>query len=222
MKIGMSSTTHVAHGHVDDRLLDDPGPAAARAAAWPTSPIWGERLKQLHVEVDPTRCAAHGRHARCRSWRAPRTPSTPACCSSPTAHVIGTGGFIETPNQRLSIRHVPSVVTPDDLAQVPIVESRTASRSALGDVADVVEDHQPLFGDAVDQRRPRPAAGRREVPVGEHARRDPRRRAGARGAAARPARDQDRHDDLPAGDVHRGRARQPDARRCSSAACWSS
>ena len=31
--------------------------------------------------------------------------------------VIGTGGFIDTPNQRLGIRHVLPIVTPDDLAK---------------------------------------------------------------------------------------------------------
>ena len=56
----------------------------------------------------------------------------------------GTGGFIDTPNQRLNIRH-----------QLPITTARTFSKVALtgttrvGDVAHVIEGHQPLIGDAI-------------------------------------------------------------------------
>jgi len=32
--------------------------------------------------------------------------------------VIGTGGHIETPNQRLSIQHVLPITTPKDLAEI--------------------------------------------------------------------------------------------------------
>ena len=42
--------------------------------------------------------------------------------------LIGTGGFIETPNQRLSIRHVLPIATPEDLASVPSSERDGASR----------------------------------------------------------------------------------------------
>jgi Cu/Ag efflux pump CusA len=66
------------------------------------------------------------------------------------ASTPGTGGFVDTPNQRLGIRHVLPIVTPDDLAKVAVADTDdngTALR--LGDVAEVVEDHQPLIGDAV-------------------------------------------------------------------------
>ena len=54
----------LARGHVDDGVLEDPGPAAARAAASPTSPIWGERIKAYQVEVEPGEARAR---QRCRS-----------------------------------------------------------------------------------------------------------------------------------------------------------
>ncbi len=65
--------------------------------------------------------------------------------------VIGTGGFIDTPNQRLSIRPVSPIVTPDDLAQVPINDKKKNDGTPLllSDVANVVEDTWPLIGDAV-------------------------------------------------------------------------
>ena len=43
---------------------------------------------------------------------------------------IGTGGFIETPNQRLGVQHVLPIITPDDLAQVTIARARRHRRCA--------------------------------------------------------------------------------------------
>jgi Cu/Ag efflux pump CusA len=60
----------------------------------------------------------------------------------------GTGGFIETPQQRLGVRHVLDRLTdPKMLGRVPV--EGTQGRLRLSDVATVVEDHQPLIGDAV-------------------------------------------------------------------------
>jgi Cu/Ag efflux pump CusA len=56
-----------------------------------------------------------------------------------------TGGFIDTPNQRLGVRHFLPISSPDDLAQVTVA----GAAIPLGDVATVVENHQPLIGDAV-------------------------------------------------------------------------
>ena len=108
--------------------------------------IWGQRERQLQVQVDPARLHEQGvtleqviATTGNALWVSPLTfleASTP-----------GTGGFIDTPNQRLGVQHLSPIRTPDDLAQVAIEESTPPLR--LGDVADVVEDHQPLIGDAV-------------------------------------------------------------------------
>jgi Cu/Ag efflux pump CusA len=64
------------------------------------------------------------------------------------ASVPGTGGFIETPQQRLQVRNVfDKIADPKQLAKVPVEDS--GGRLRLTDVANVVEDHQPLIGDAV-------------------------------------------------------------------------
>jgi Cu/Ag efflux pump CusA len=65
--------------------------------------------------------------------------------------IIGTGGFIDTPNQRLMVRHVLPIVGSNDLAQVPVADKMKADGTPLrlSDVANIVEDHQPLIGDAV-------------------------------------------------------------------------
>src|SRR5574341_83846 len=67
------------------------------------------------------------------------------------AAVIGTGAFIETPNQRLTIPPVSSIVTSNDLARVPISDKKKSDGTPLllSDVADVREDTWPLIGDAV-------------------------------------------------------------------------
>jgi CzcA family heavy metal efflux pump len=113
--------------------------------------IWGQRERQLQVQADPERLAEHGvtlnqvvETAGNALWVSPLTfleAATP-----------GTGGFIDTPNQRIGIRHVLPIATPDDLARVIVDEAGPRSDGQalrLGDVARVVEDHQPLIGDAV-------------------------------------------------------------------------
>lgn len=106
--------------------------------------IWGERQRQLQVQVDPERLRAEGltlmqivSTAGNSLWASP--------LSFLEASTPGTGGWIDTPNQRLGIRHVLPIQTAADLAKVPI---EGAPSKRLGDIATVVEDHQPLIGDA--------------------------------------------------------------------------
>src|SRR5581483_12445264 len=61
---------------------------------------------------------------------------------------IGTGGFVDTPNQRLMVQHVLPIVQPSDLAEVAIAK-RNSRTVRLADVARVVKATQPLAGDAV-------------------------------------------------------------------------
>jgi CzcA family heavy metal efflux pump len=105
--------------------------------------VWGFRDRQLQVQVDPERLRDQG-----VSLAQVIETTGNALWASPLtfveASVPGTGGFIDTANQRLGVMHVSPIVTADDLAQVRVED--TAYR--LGDVAEVVEDHQPLIGDA--------------------------------------------------------------------------
>jgi CzcA family heavy metal efflux pump len=106
--------------------------------------IWGERQRQLQVQVAPEKLRAEGltllqviSTAGNSLWASP--------LSYLEASTPGTGGWIDTPNQRLGIRHVLPIQTAADLAKVPI---EGAPSKRLGDIATVVEDHQPLIGDA--------------------------------------------------------------------------
>ncbi|HEX2422827.1 MAG TPA: efflux RND transporter permease subunit, partial [Actinomycetota bacterium] len=81
--------------------------------------IWGQRERQLQVQVDPDRLATYGlsldhiiETSGNALWASPLTfleASTP-----------GTGGFIDTANQRLGIQHLQPITTASDLAKVPI------------------------------------------------------------------------------------------------------
>ncbi|HEV7677704.1 MAG TPA: efflux RND transporter permease subunit [Candidatus Dormibacteraeota bacterium] len=108
--------------------------------------IWGQRDRQLQVQVDPDRLRDYGitlsqviNTAGNALWVSPLTfveASTP-----------GTGGFIDSSSQRMAIQHVLPITNAANLASVTI-EDTSGRTMRLGDVANVVEDHQPLIGDA--------------------------------------------------------------------------
>jgi len=115
--------------------------------------IWGFRDRQLQVLVDPKQLSDAGvtlsQVIRTTGNALEVSPLSFLEASSP-----GTGGFIDTLNQRLHIFHKQAISTPRELAQVPIDDEGGSSASGgsaltLGDVTQVVEDHQPLIGDAL-------------------------------------------------------------------------
>ena len=143
MNIGLSSKTVSliemsvqARWNIVPRLVGVPGVANVSA--------WGLRNRQLQVQVDPAKLHSKGvtleqivKTAGESVWASPLTflnSSTP-----------GSGGFIETPNQRLGVRHISPTVSAETFAKVPVF----GTSLALGDVTKVVEDSQPLIGDAI-------------------------------------------------------------------------
>jgi len=143
MMVGLSSSTVspiemgvIARWDIRPTLLAVPGVANVA--------IWGQRERQLQVQVHPDRLLANDvtldqviRSTGNAMWVSPLTflqASTP-----------GAGGWIDTPQQRLEVRHVFPISTAEDLAKVSV---DGAAPLRLGDVADVVLDHQPLIGDA--------------------------------------------------------------------------
>jgi CzcA family heavy metal efflux pump len=106
--------------------------------------IWGQRARQLQVQVDPKHLQAVGvtldqvvETAGDALWVSP--------LSFLEASTLGTGGWIDTPNQRLAIQHHQPIVSPNDLAEVAFADKPLR----LKDVARVVEEHPPLIGDAI-------------------------------------------------------------------------
>jgi CzcA family heavy metal efflux pump len=113
--------------------------------------IWGQRDRQLQVQVDPKRLQAQ----HVSLLQVLETAGNALWVSSLSfveASTPGTGGFIDTAQQRLGIRHISPIVTAEGLAQVPVDE--TDGKLRLNDVATVVEDHQPLIGDALTNDGP--------------------------------------------------------------------
>ena len=147
MLIGLSSKelslidlSVLARWKIRQRLLSVPGVSNVS--------IWGFRDRQLQVLIDPHRLSKRGvsvdeviRTAANAMWSSPLTyveASTP-----------GTGGFIDTANQRISVNHTQPIKTAKELAQVMIQGSDSPRKRSLGQVAEIVETHQPLIGDAI-------------------------------------------------------------------------
>ncbi|MGH3366159.1 MAG: efflux RND transporter permease subunit, partial [Nocardioidaceae bacterium] len=130
---------------IGPRLMSTPGVANVV--------VWGNRDRQLQVEVDPERLQQNN-VTLAQIVRTAGNSLEVSPLSFLQASTPGTGGFIDTPNQRLNIFHEQAINTPQELAQVPLEgtdPSAGTGRNApsLGDVTNVVEDHQPLIGDAV-------------------------------------------------------------------------
>ena len=136
-KLSLIDMGVLAHWTIGPRLLGVPGVANVA--------IWGNRDRQLQVLVDPEKLQAQGVSLE----QIIETTGNALWVSSLSfleASSPGTGGFIDTPNQRLGIWHVLPISSPEDLAQVPV---DNADGLLLSDVAQIAEDHQPLIGDAV-------------------------------------------------------------------------
>jgi CzcA family heavy metal efflux pump len=146
MKIGISSKdisvtrlSTIAYWKIRARLLRVPGVANVA--------LWGEHLQQLHVLADPGRMQDHGVSLE-QVMETTADSLDAGLLRFSSGAVIGTGGFLDTPNQSLAIRHVLPIVTPKNLAAVR-VEGTSGGNVRLADVADVVEGYMPLAGDAV-------------------------------------------------------------------------
>src|SRR5262245_2567512 len=150
MMIGISSgsvepteLSLLARWTIKPKLLGVPGVANVA--------IWGQRLRQMQVHIDPQRL----REARLAQddiiaaagdalWVSPLTflkGSAP-----------GTGGWIDNANQRLGVPHQMPIPAPEDMAKVAVGAQHllmTGKTMALGEVAEVTFAHPPLIGDAV-------------------------------------------------------------------------
>ena len=151
MEIGLASDaidlrdmSMIAYWTIRPRLLRVPGVANVA--------IWGERIKMPQVQVDPGLLRKHD-----VTLDQVMTATSDAVDSGllrfSSGAVIGKGGFIDTPNQRLQVEHSLPVLTPQDLAKVSVLR-RDGSTLTLGDVANVTEGTWPMFGDAVIEDGP--------------------------------------------------------------------
>ena len=149
MMIGISSDTIdptelslLARWTIKPKLAGVPGVANVA--------IWGQRLRQLHVQIDPNRL----RDARVIQddiitaagdalWVSPLTFLR---ASSP-----GSGGWIDNHNQRLGVQHAMPIELPEDMAKVAVTSPHLllgGRAMSLGEVTEMSFAHPPLIGDA--------------------------------------------------------------------------
>ncbi len=146
VQIGMTSKDHsviamsmMAYWTIRARLLRVPGVANVA--------IWGEQLQMLTVQVDTDKMVTRD-VALDDVMEVTANSVDSGLLRFSNGAVIGTGGLIQTASQQVGVQHVLPIVSPADMAQIP-VENGAGETVALGDVATVKDDHQPLIGDAV-------------------------------------------------------------------------
>ena len=142
-KVDLTDLSLLARWTMKPTLLGVPGVANVA--------IWGQRLRQMHVQIDPARLRdAHVVQddivaaAGDALWLSPLTYLR--------SSFPGAGGWIDNRNQRLGIEHSMPIETPEDMAKVAVTSPHlllTGKSMALGDVAEVTFSHPPLIGDAV-------------------------------------------------------------------------
>jgi CzcA family heavy metal efflux pump len=153
LQIGMTSDrydtmqlTQLAYWYVKARLLRVDGVADVS--------LWNERDATFQVQVDPAKLAAAGATLD----DVERTTSDAldsGALQFSTGSVVGSGGFLDTPTQRLPVAHQLSIQSPQELAKVPLEDQAAQGRTVpLGSVGSVVQDYQPIIGDAVINGRP--------------------------------------------------------------------
>jgi CzcA family heavy metal efflux pump len=146
MKIGLSSDqlnliemSSITYWKIRQRLLRVPGVAAVD--------IYGERLQQRHVQVDPNKLAKNGVSLD-RVMETTADAVDAGVLQYTESFLVGTGGFVENEGRRLNISNVQPIVGPKELGKVPVLR-RNGKVLRLSDVAVVREDHQPVWGEGV-------------------------------------------------------------------------
>jgi len=149
LKIGISSKRYsvidlsmITYWKIRERLL--------RVAGVANVAIWGERIEMPQVQVVPELLKLHG-VSMDEVLQVTSDSLDVGLIKYTEGSTVGTGGFLETPNQRLSIRHVFPIITENALASVPINDKKKDDGSTLrlSDVSRVVTDTWPMIGDAV-------------------------------------------------------------------------
>jgi Cu/Ag efflux pump CusA len=141
-KIEPTELSLLARWTIKPKLVGVPGVANVA--------IWGQKLRQMHVHIDPNRL----RDARLIQEDVIAAAGD-ALWFSPLSFLRssapGTGGWIDNRNQRLGVHHDMPISSPEDMAKVAIGAQHllmTGKGMALGDVAEVTFSHPPLIGDA--------------------------------------------------------------------------
>ena len=153
MKIGISQADKSDAAHVDmalqaywtvrPRLMRVPGVANVA--------IWGDRWHVKQALVDPELMKQHN-VTLAQVMEAAGDAVDVGQLKFSGGFEIGTGGWVDTPNQRLQVQHQLPALTGQQLAEIPIEVPKGAKPVYLKDVAYITDDIMPpslLTGDAV-------------------------------------------------------------------------
>jgi CzcA family heavy metal efflux pump len=132
-ELSQTDMTTLALWTVRPRLMAIPGVANVA--------VWGQRDRQLQVQVDPQRLLANG------------VTLDQVITSAGQATNVAGGAFIDGPNQRLNVTHSPAVRSVEDLERI-VVSHQDGVSLTLGQVADIVEGSPPPIGDAIINDKP--------------------------------------------------------------------
>jgi Cu/Ag efflux pump CusA len=135
MKIGVWSDT-LTQMEMTDLALWTIRPRLMSISGVANVAIWGQRDRQFQVLVDPDRLRANG------------VTLDQVVLAAGDAATVSAGGFIDTPNQRLPVKHANAITTPGELADT-LVTTIGGAPIRIGDVAEVVVGHPPPISDAV-------------------------------------------------------------------------
>lgn len=110
------------------RLMSVPGVANVA--------VWGQRDKQLQIIINPDQLRAKGVTLQL------------VILATGNAANIESGGFVDSPNQRVAIRHKNLTTRPEELANTVVIFKNNAP-IRLGDIAKIEVGSPPAIGDAV-------------------------------------------------------------------------
>ncbi|HVF77540.1 MAG TPA: efflux RND transporter permease subunit [Solirubrobacteraceae bacterium] len=146
MKIGVASKqldltelSAISYWTIRQRLQRVPGVASVD--------IYGERLKQRHVQLDPKFLAKYDLTLE-EVMQAGSEALDAGVLQYAKSFTVGQGGFVEYSNKRLNIEYSNSIKDPDDLAKVPVAK-RDGKILRMSDLGNVVQDSQQIWGEGV-------------------------------------------------------------------------
>jgi CzcA family heavy metal efflux pump len=149
LKIGLTSDEYdlrelsmITYWKIRERLLRVRGVANVA--------IWGEQIDLLTVQIDPARMAGYN-VSMDEVLQVTSDTLDVGLIQYSTGSEVGSGGFLETPNQRIPIFQVLPVISSEDFANIPINDRTKIDGTPLrlGDVAETVNTTWPMIGDAV-------------------------------------------------------------------------
>ena len=144
MKIGISQADKSDAAHVDMALLTywTLRPRLMRVPGVANAAIWGDRWHVKQALVDPDLMRQHN-VTMSQVLEAASDAVDVGQLKFKGSFEIGTGGWVDTPNQRLQVQHQLPALSGQELAGIPIGVGSDEQPIHLSDVAEIRDDVMP-------------------------------------------------------------------------------